>query len=94
MGIVWTDEALDDLAEILTYYHAKAGPQTAATVERRIVGQIEGLAPFPERIRESDRFPGARELVVSHLPYIVFLKRLSENLVVLNIVHTPRKFPT
>jgi toxin ParE1/3/4 len=93
MEIVWTDEAIDDLAEIVAYYHAEASPRTAESVRRRIVEQIEGLPPFPERIRASERIPGVRELVVNRLPYIVFVKVLPTSLLVLNVVHTARKFP-
>ena len=66
MGVFWTNEALDDLAQILAYYYREAGPATAEAVERRIVTQ---------------------------LPYIVFLKLLPDGIVVLNVVHTARKFP-
>ncbi len=93
MKILWTDEALDDLAEIIAYTCVAASPRTAESVERRIVEQIEGLPPFPERIRKSERIPGARELVVNRLPYIVFVKLLPDVIVVLNVVHTARKFP-
>ncbi|MDP2795235.1 MAG: type II toxin-antitoxin system RelE/ParE family toxin [Sulfurisoma sp.] len=93
MRIVWTDEALDDLEEILAYYYAEAGPRVAEMIKRRIVDQVEGLPPFPERIRKSERIPGARELVVSRLPYIAFVKLLPDAIVVLNVVHTARKFP-
>ena len=93
MRIVWTDEAVDDLEEILAYYYAEAGPRTAEAVERRIVEQIEGLPPFPERIRNSERIPGARELVINRLPYIAFVKLLPDAILVLNVVHTARKFP-
>jgi plasmid stabilization system protein ParE len=93
MEIVWTAEAIDDLAEIVAYYYAEASPRTAESVRRRIVEQIEGLPPFPERIRASERIQGARELVVNRLPYIVFVKVLPTSLVVLNVVHTARKFP-
>lgn len=93
MEILWTDEALDDLAEIVAYYRAEASPRTAESVERRIVEQVEGLPPFPERIRKSDRIPETRELVVNRLPYIVFVKLLSDAIIVLNVVHTARKFP-
>lgn len=93
MRIVWTDEAVDDLEEILAYYYAEAGPRTAEAVERRIVEQIEGLPPFPERIRNSERIPGARELVINRLPYIAFVKLLPDAILVLNVVHSARKFP-
>lgn len=93
MVVYWTDESLDDLEEILAYYYLEAGPATAEAVEQRIVSQIEGLEPFPERIRKSDRIPGARELAVSRLPYIVFVKLVEDGIVILNVVHTARKFP-
>lgn len=93
MEIVWTDEAIDDLAAIVAYYYAEASPRTAEAVRRRIVEQVEGLPPFPERIRQSERVAGARELVVKRLPYIVFVKVLADSVVVLNVVHTARKFP-
>lgn len=93
MDIVWTDEALDDLAEIVAYYHAKVSLRTAESVERRIIEQIKDLPPFPERIRKSDRVPGARELVINRLPYVVFVKLLAEAIVVLNVIHTARRFP-
>lgn len=94
MRILWTDEALDDLEEILAYYYLEASPRTAATVERRIIGEIESLPPYPERIRESDRIPGARELVVNKLPYVVFVQVREDAIIVLNVVHTKRKLPS
>ena len=93
MRILWSEEALDDLEEILAYYHLEASPRTAAAVERRIIGEIESLPPPPERIRESDRVPGARELVVSKLPYVVFVRVRGDTIIVLNVVHTKRRFP-
>lgn len=46
MRILWTDEALDDLEEILAYYYLEASPRTAVAVERRIIGEIESLRPL------------------------------------------------
>ena len=93
MRIVWTSEALDDIEEILVHYHHEAGLRTAQAVERRIVGQIESLLLFPERIRKSGRVPGARELVINKLPFIAFVRVLPDAIIVLNVVHTARKFP-
>lgn len=93
MRILWTDEALDDLEEILAYYYLEASPKVAEAVERRIVGEIESLPPFPERVRVSDRVPGTRELVVNKLPYVVFVQLRDEAVIVLNVVHTKRRFP-
>lgn len=93
MRILWTDEALGDLEEILAYYYLEASPRVAEAVAKRIVGEIESLPPYPERIRESDRIPGARELVVNKVPYLVFVQLREDAIVVLNVVHTKRKFP-
>ena len=43
MLILWTDEALSDLEEILAYYYLEASPRVAEAVEKRIVGEIESL---------------------------------------------------
>jgi len=91
--ILWTDEALEDLVEIVADYYANASSSAAESVERRIIEHVEALPPFPERIRKSDRIPGAHELIVNRLPYVVFVKLLSEEIVVLNVVHTARMFP-
>lgn len=93
MRIVWTGEALDDIEEILVHYHHEAGLRTAQAVERRIVGQIESLLLLPERVRKSGRVPGARELVINKLPFIAFVRVLPDTIIVLNVVHTARKFP-
>lgn len=68
MAVYWTEEPLDDPAQILAYYYLEAGSATAGAVERCIVTQIENLASFPKRIRKIDRIPRAREFVVSRLP--------------------------
>ena len=93
MRILWTDEALGDLEEILAYYYQEASPRTANAVEHRIITEIESLQPFPERIRKSERVPGVHELVVNKLPYVVFVQLRDDAIVVLNVVHTKRQFP-
>jgi len=37
--------------------------------------------------------PGAGELVAPRLPYLVFVKIAEPDLIVLNVVHTARRFP-
>lgn len=93
MRITWTIEALDDLENILAYYYEQSWPATAEAVEARIALAIEKLRDFPERIRASDRIPGARELVIHRLPYIAFVRVTEDEIQVLNIVHSMRKFP-
>jgi toxin ParE1/3/4 len=48
MNIVWTREALADLADIATYYATNASPVIAEAVGRRFVDVVERVrgAPF------------------------------------------------
>ena len=95
MNIVFSDSAEQDLHELLTYYLEEAGVEVALMIENRLMNQINRLAVFPERIRQSERITGVRELVFRGLPYIAFV-RIHENrqmLEVVNIVHTARKLP-
>jgi toxin ParE1/3/4 len=73
--------------------HQETSPRVADAVEKRIIGEIEALPPYLDRIRASDRVPGTRELVVNKLPYILFVQVRDDTLVILNIVHTRKKFP-
>ncbi len=93
MRILWSSEALDDLENILAYYDQETSQRVAEAVEKRIIGEIAALPPYLERIRASDRVPGTRELVVNKLPYIVFVQVRDDALIILNIVHTRKKFP-
>ena len=96
MRILWTDEALGDLEEILAYYYQEASPRTANAVEHRIITEIESLptaAPCRSKAWKSDRVPGVHELVVNKLPYVVFVQLRDDAIVVLNVVHTKRQFP-
>jgi plasmid stabilization system protein ParE len=45
------------------------------------------------RVHTIDHVAGARELVVNKLPYVVFVQVCEDSIVVLNVVHTARKFP-
>ena len=57
MRILWTDEALDDLEEILAYYYLEASPRTAAAVERRIIAEVESLPPTRNVFAKVPGFP-------------------------------------
>ena len=94
MEILWTEEALDDLASIIAYYSEELSPAIAESIGARIVEHIEALPPFPDRARKSERTPGTRELLIARLPFIAFFKRKNDKLIVLNIVHTARNFPS
>lgn len=94
MAIRWSDFALRSLEEIIRYYETEAGLAVADAVEKRIFDQIEKLDRFPMSIAENDIFPGARKLVFTNLPYVVFIRLISANTrELVDIVHTSRKLP-
>jgi len=93
VNVRWTAAALDDLAAIVAYYLEAASPWTAEVVRQRILAAIIDLRDFPERARRSERVPGTRELVVPRLPYLVFVRIAGNDLIILNVVHTARRFP-
>ena len=93
MRIVWQDEALNDLEEIIAYYRQEAGPIVAELMEASMLSQIENLKTFPLKIRVSERIAGARELVMQRLPYIAFVRVTDETIQIINIVHTAKMLP-
>jgi plasmid stabilization system protein ParE len=94
MALQWSDLALQSLEEIILYYEAQAGRRVADAVENRLFEQIEKIDDCPMSIPESEIFPGSRKLVISKLPYVAFIRCLSQNLwEVVDVVHTSRKLP-
>lgn len=94
MAIQWSDLALESLAEILIWYELEAGRQVAESVQNRIWQQVEKIDGFPMSIPVSDLFPKTRKLVISNLPYMVFIRSLDGTVwEVVDIVHTSGKLP-
>ena len=94
MAIQWSDFALQSLEEIVSYCELEAEPEVADSIAARIFDQVDQMAGIPTACPPSDLFPGARKLVMSHLPYVAFIRELSPSVwQVINIVHTARKLP-
>ena len=91
--INWTEEAEQDLENILLYYLDQAGLRVAEAVYNRIRDQVGQLDTFPESTRVG-RVPGTRECVISRLPYIAVIDVGHDTVTVLSVVHTARKYPT
>lgn len=91
-AVQWTQEAEEDLDNILLYYLENAGELVAESIFGRIHAQVGSLQMFPERCRIG-RVPGTKEYVISRLPYIAVVKIEPGTVWVLNVIHTARKFP-
>lgn len=78
-GVVWSPEALSDLAGIWTYYLQIAGPDTAEKVAREIGEGADVLAeqPLAGKARSEIR-PGLRSLVAP--PHLLFYRAPGDGL--------------
>lgn len=90
--VEWTDEAEQDLENILTYYLEEAGLRVADAIYGRIKEQVGSLKLFPHRCRPG-RVPGTKEYVLHRLPYIAVVYIGDDTVSVLNLIHTARKYP-
>lgn len=95
MVIFLSESAESDIENLLSYYRQEAGRVLAEKIENHLFEQLEGLTIFPESIRKSERIKGARELVFQRIPYIAYVRinTEKEQIEVLNVVHTAKKFP-
>ena len=91
MEVVWLDEALQDLKEIGRYI-AEDDLAAAYRVLTKIEASTNSLQHHPQ-LGHPGRVPKSRELVVPGLPYIIpyYIKR--QEVRILAVMHTSRKWP-
>ena len=87
---VWTDEALIDLAETLTYIE-QFNPLAARTLRHTIESGVEQLPRTPLGFREG-RVAGTREWV-AHPNYIVVYRVGTTAIEVLRVLHARQEYP-
>ena len=85
--VVWSDEAMENAAEI-TGYVRDSSPAAAARLEMQFVTVAESLATYPERGRPIGR--GRRELLVVR-PYVIRYVLVSDEARILSIRHGARR---
>jgi addiction module RelE/StbE family toxin len=86
MQIVWTDQAISDLAEIEEYIEQNK-PEAARRVAALLLSSVEHLAAFPHLGRQGRRV-GTRELVIP--PHIITYRLKPHRLEILSIWHGRR----
>ena len=91
MHIRWTEPAADAL-DSLQDYIAKDNPQAAFEVAQRIGHAVSQLEEHP-RIGRLGRVRGTYELVIHDLPYIVPYRIKKQEIHILSVYHTSRKWP-
>lgn len=93
MRLRWTRLAECDLDEIADYIEGE-NPAAAARVVLEIIDQVEKLLPEHPAIGRPGRVPGTRELVIRGLPYIVPYRVRYNDLELLRVLHTARRWPS
>jgi toxin ParE1/3/4 len=92
MNLIWSPEAIADLAALRTYIE-QDDPAAARRVALHIVRNVETLLPgTPEMVRLG-RVPGTRELVIPKTPYIVPYRIVGQTIQVLRVFHSARRWP-
>jgi len=89
--VVWLEEALQDLKEIGRYI-AEDDPAAAYRVLTKIEASTNSLQHHPE-LGRTGRVPKTRELVVPNLPYIIPYYIKQQEVRILAVMHTSRKWP-
>jgi len=87
----WTEPAARALESIQDYI-AKENPRVAFEVAQRIDVAVRQLEEHPE-IGRTGRVRGTYELVIHGIPYIVPYRIKGQEVQILSVYHTSRKWP-
>jgi toxin ParE1/3/4 len=91
MKVVYTDEALRDLDEILAFL-ASNYPAISASFERRLRAVTERVGRWPESAQKVEQRPGVRMVPLVRYPYRVFYQ-VTTAVEILHIHHAARRQP-
>lgn len=89
MNVVYTDEALRDLDEILTFI-ASYYSTVSAAFEQRLHAVEKRLGRWPLSAEEVAQRPGVRVVPLLRYPYKIFYRVTSESVEILHIHHVAR----
>lgn len=87
----WRRRALQNLADEADFI-AHDSPKSAAECVAHLMQAADMLATHPQMDRPG-RVPGTRELVVTRFPYILPYRVRGQNVEILRVFHTARKWP-
>ena len=91
MQVKWLRRALRNLEQEATYI-AQDNPQAAAALVLEADESTRLLTRHPDMGRPG-RVPGTRELLLPHFPYILPYRVKAQQVEILRVFHTSRKWP-
>jgi len=92
MKVIYTDEALRDLEEILAFIELNY-PTILAAFEERLRAIEQRVGRWPKSAREVERRPGVRVVPFVRYPYKLFYQIANDVIEVLHIHHAARREP-
>jgi toxin ParE1/3/4 len=90
--IIWSPEAIDDLAHIRAYI-SQDNHEAARRIALHIIELVETILAENPHIGRPGRVPGTREFVVDKTPYIVPYRVKDNTLQILRVYHGARRWP-
>ncbi|MET4044138.1 type II toxin-antitoxin system RelE/ParE family toxin [Bradyrhizobium sp. RT6a] len=91
MKVVWTREALADLADIATYYASNASPVIAGAVGQRFVDVVERVRSAPFSAPRVAHRSEVRVAAVVRYPFRIFYRVRGDVIHIVHIRHTSRR---
>ncbi|WP_311197018.1 type II toxin-antitoxin system RelE/ParE family toxin [Pseudomonas fluorescens] len=89
LPLEWSDQALDDLADIIDYIE-QYNSNASAALQRKVGAATQRLSSIPYGYR-SGRAPGTREMLVN--PNYLLVYRVNGHIKILTFVHTRQQYP-
>ena len=92
MRLRWTRRAERDLDEIASYI-GQDSPAAAARVILELIDRVEANLIKRPASGRAGRVLGTRELVMGELPYVVPYRVREQDIEILRVLHTSRRWP-
>jgi toxin ParE1/3/4 len=92
MIVLWSSEAIDDLASLRAFI-AEDDPAAAQRIVLRIGHNVAQLLSEQPQMGRPGRVPGTRELVLPGTPYVVPYRIRDNRIQVLRVYHGARRWP-
>ena len=92
MKVVYTDEALHDLNDILRYI-ALNFPATYRGFEVRLYAVERRIGQWPQSARRVTNRPDVRMVPLTRYPYNIFYRVMPDTVEILHIRHSARQDP-
>ena len=89
MKVVYTDDALGDIAAILTWL-ATHYPMTAPVVAQRIESVVARISAWPFSARPVPDRPGVHAVPIGRYPYVIFYRVATNSIEILHVHHAAR----